>query len=100
MLKMILLRKAVYDKLVTTVNDISTSEFILKINYQTDKAELEMKIHDVTDLVKKQNSLNRKMKIIILVVKQQKIHKVQSKIKYMMLVILLKKANLTKKLVN
>ena len=74
MLKMILLRKAVYDKLVTTVNDISTSEFILKINYQTDKAELEMKIHDVTDLVKKQNSLNRKMKIIILVVKQQKIH--------------------------
>ena len=74
MLKMILLRKAVYDKIVTTVNDISTSEFILKINYQTDKAELEMKIHDVTDLVKKQNSLNRKMKIIILVVKQQKIH--------------------------
>ena len=74
MLKMILLRKAVYDKLVTTVNDISTSEFILKINYQTDKAELEMKIHDVTDLVKKQNSLNWKMKIIILVVKQQKIH--------------------------
>ena len=58
MLKMILLRKAVYDKLVTTVNDISTSEFILKINYQTDKAELEMKIYDVTDLVKKQNSLN------------------------------------------
>ena len=74
MLKMILLRKAVYDKIVTTVNDISTSEFILKINYQTDKAELEMKIHDVTDLVKKQNSLNWKMKIIILVVKQQKIH--------------------------
>ena len=74
MLKMILLRKAVYDKLVTTVNDISTSEFILKINYQTDKAELEMKIHDVTDLVKKQNSLNWKIKIIILVVKQQKIH--------------------------
>ena len=58
MLKMILLRKAVYDKIVTTVNDISTSEFILKINYQTDKAELEMKIYDVTDLVKKQNSLN------------------------------------------
>ena len=58
MLKMILLRKAVYDKIVTTVNDISTSEFILIINYQTDKAELEMKIYDVTDLVKKQNSLN------------------------------------------
>ena len=74
MLKMILLRKAVYDKIVTTVNDISTSEFILKINYQTDKAELEMKIYDVTDLVKKQNSLNQKMKIMILVVKQQKIH--------------------------
>ena len=74
MLKMILLRKAVYDKIVTTVNDISTSEFILKINYQTDKAELEMKIYDVTDLVKKQNSLNQKMKIMILVVKQQKMH--------------------------
>ena len=58
MLKMILLRKAVFDKIVTTVNNISTSDFILKSNYQTDKAELEMNIHDVTDLVKKQNSLN------------------------------------------
>ena len=45
-------KKAVYDKLVTKVNNIDTSAFVLKTNYQTDKTELVEKIPDVTDFVK------------------------------------------------
>ena len=47
-----------YYKLAAKVNNIDTSEFVLKTKYQTDKAELENKIPDVSNLVKKQNSLN------------------------------------------
>ena len=36
-------KKAVYDTLVTTVNNIDTREFVLKTKYQTHKAELEKK---------------------------------------------------------
>ena len=46
-------KKAVYDKLVTKVNNIDTSDFVLKTKYQTDKKELEKKIHNVTGFVKK-----------------------------------------------
>ena len=46
-------KKAAYDKLVTKVNNIDTSEFVLKTKYQIDKAELEKKIPDVTDFIKK-----------------------------------------------
>ena len=45
-------KKAVYDKLVAKVNNIDTSDFVLKTKYQTDKTELENKIPDVTDFVK------------------------------------------------
>ena len=51
-------KKAVYDKLTVNANNIDTSDFVLKTRYQTDKRELEKKIPDVTDFVKKQNSLN------------------------------------------
>ena len=46
-------KKAVYDKLVAKVNNINTSDFVLKTKYQTDKTELENKIRDVSNLVKK-----------------------------------------------
>ena len=42
-----------YDKLVTKVNNIDTSEFVLKTKYDTDKSELENKIPDTSGLVKK-----------------------------------------------
>ena len=42
-----------YDKLAAKVNNIDTSDFVLKTKYQTDKTELEKKIPDVTDFVKK-----------------------------------------------
>ena len=46
-------KKAVHDKLAAKVNNIDTSTFVLKTKYQTDKTELEKKIPDVTDFVKK-----------------------------------------------
>ena len=47
-----------YDKLVAKVNNIDTSDFVLKTKYQTDKVELEKKILISLILLKKQNSLN------------------------------------------
>ena len=46
-------KKTVLNKLAAKVNDIDTSDFTLKTKYQTDKAELEKKIPDMTDFVKK-----------------------------------------------
>ena len=46
-------KKAVYDQLAAKVNNIDTNDFVLKTKYQTDKTELEKKIPDVTDFVKK-----------------------------------------------
>ena len=51
-------KKDVYDELVAKVNNIDTSDFVLKTKYNTGKTELENKIPDVTViLLKKQNSL-------------------------------------------
>ena len=50
--------KKAYDKLAAKLNNIDTSTFVLKTKHQTDKAELEKKIPDVIDFVKKQKSLN------------------------------------------
>ena len=46
-------KKTVYNKLVAKVDNIDTSDFVLKTKYQTDKTELEKKIPNVTDFVKK-----------------------------------------------
>ena len=35
-----------YDKLAGKVNNIDTSEFVLKTKYYTDKSDLEKKIND------------------------------------------------------
>ena len=51
--KMKLLKKTVYDQLAAKVNNIDTSDFVLKTKYQTDKAELENKIPDVSNLATK-----------------------------------------------
>ena len=56
-------KKAVYDKLVSKVNNINTSDFALKTKYQTEKAELEKKIPDLTDFVKKTKLTELKDKI-------------------------------------
>ena len=51
-LKNDVVKKTVYDRLVAKVNNIDTS--VLKTKYQTEKTELEKKIPDTRDLVKKQ----------------------------------------------
>ena len=63
-LKIDVVKKAMYDKLSAKVNNIDTSTFVLKTKYQTDKTELEKKIPDITDFVKKKkkNSRNKKTK--------------------------------------
>ena len=46
-------KKTVYDKLVPKVDNIDTSDFVLNAKYNSDKTELEKKIRDVTDFIKK-----------------------------------------------
>ena len=47
------IKKNAYDKLVTEVNNVDTSGFVLKTKYDTDKSELEKKVPDISKLVKK-----------------------------------------------
>ena len=51
-------KNTVYDKLAAKVNNIGTSDFVLKTKCQTEVAVLENKISGVTELLRKQNSLN------------------------------------------
>ena len=70
-------KKTVYNKLVAKVDNIDTSDFVLKTKYNTDKTELENKIPDTSGLVKKTiilKSLKLKVKFLILVILQQKLH--------------------------
>ena len=57
-----------YGKLVTKVNNIDTSDFVLKAKYNTHKAELENKISDTSDLVKKTKLTELEKKFLILVI--------------------------------
>ena len=49
-----LLKKIEYNKLAGRVNNIDTSDFVLKTNYAADKLKLENKSPDASNLVKKQ----------------------------------------------
>ena len=50
--KKYIVKKGVYDKLVTKVNNTDTSDFVLKTMYNPDKTELENKTPNVTDFIK------------------------------------------------
>ena len=52
-------KKADYNKLVTKVDNIDTSGFVLKTKYDTDKSEIENKIPDTCGLVKKTDYNNK-----------------------------------------
>ena len=58
-------KKGVYDKLVTKVNSIDTARFVLKTKYDTDKSKLENRIPDASRLIKKTN-YNTKIAEILL----------------------------------
>ena len=57
-------KKTVYNKLVAKVDNIDTSDFVLKTKYNTDKTELEKKIPNVTDFVKKAKLTELENKIL------------------------------------
>ena len=59
-------KKVVYDKLDANLNNTDTSDFILKTKYQTDKAQLEKKLPDVTDFVKERKLTELENKISFL----------------------------------
>ena len=48
-----IVKKAVYDKPAAKVNNIDTIHFVFKTKHQTHKAELEKKITEITEFVKK-----------------------------------------------
>ena len=52
--KIDVVKKTVYNNLVAKVDNIDTSDFVLKTKYNTDKTELErIRIPDTSGLVKK-----------------------------------------------
>ena len=55
-------KKDVYDKLVTKVNCIDTSDFALKTKYDTDKSELQNKISDTVVLLKRKITILKSLK--------------------------------------
>ena len=57
-----MLLKKLHDKLLAKVNDIDTSDFVLKTKYLTDKTELENKIPDTRGLVRKQITILKLLK--------------------------------------
>ena len=77
-----MLLKNVYDKLAAKVNNIDTSDFVLKTKYQTDKAELQNKIPNVTDFVKeaKLTELENKIPDIINLTTKTALTSVENKI--------------------
>ena len=80
-------KKTVYDKLVAKVNNIDTSDFVLKTKYNTDKTELEKKIPDVTDFVKKTKLTELENKIPHVSSLATKTALTDVKIKYLVLVV-------------
>ena len=93
-----IVKKSVYDKSVTKVNNIDTSGFVLETKYNTDKSDFEKKISNAdkkipdTSVLNKINLimlklLKKKVKYLVLVVQLLMLHWLQLKIKYLMLVI-------------
>ena len=87
-----LLKKSVYDKLVTKVNNVDPSELLLKTKYNTDKSDLKKKtsdaykkVSDTSGLVKKQIIMlklrKKRVGYLVLVVQVLNLHQLQWKIK-------------------
>ena len=57
-------KETVYDKLVAKVDNIDTCDFVLKTKYNAEKTELEKKIPDATDFVKKTKLTELENKIL------------------------------------
>ena len=95
-------KKDKYNKLIAKINNIDTSGFVLKAKYDTDKSEIENQIPDTIGLVKKTN-YNTKItelenKIPDISNLATKTALTAMKIKYLVLVIWLKKQTVILKL--
>ena len=95
-------KKDVYNKLIAKINNIDTSGSVLKAKYDTDKSEIENQIPDTIGLVKKTN-YNTKItelenKIPDISNLATKTALTAMKIKYLVLVIWLKKQTVILKL--
>ena len=90
-------KKTVYDKLVAKVNNIDTSDFVLKTKYNADKTDLEKKIPDVSNLVKKTKltELENKIRDVSSLATKTAL---TAENKYLMLVVLSKKQAITQNL--
>ena len=75
-------KKTVYDKLVAKVTDIDTSDFVLKIKYNTNKTVFEKKIPNVTDFFKeaKLTELENKIPDVSNLAKKTELTAVENKI--------------------
>ena len=62
--KMMLSKKTMYDKLVAKVNNINTKEFVLKTKYNTGKSDLEKKISDAENKILMLVDLFQKLNMI------------------------------------
>ena len=94
-------KKTVYDKLVAKVNNIDTSDFVLKTKYQTDKTELKKQIPDASNLVKNTNltELENKIPDVGSLATKTALTAVENKIPPLK-IILLKKQIITQKLLK
>ena len=60
-----MVKKTVYDKLVEKVNKSNTSGFVLKTKYDADKSEIEKKVLILVNLLKKQITIMKLLKLKI-----------------------------------
>ena len=61
---MMLLKKTVYDKLVSKVNAVDISRFVLKMQYNTDKSGIKKQIDDADKKIRDAHALAEKQIII------------------------------------
>ena len=62
-------KKTVYDKLVSKVNNIDTTGFVLKTKYNTNKSDLEKKIIDADKTIPDASGLVKKQIIMLKLLK-------------------------------
>ena len=92
-------KKTVYDKLIPKVNNIDTSDFVLKTKYIADTTELEKKIPDIINLVKKLTELEKKSPDVSSLARETALTDVENKIPSVSSLVK-KKQIITQKLLN
>ena len=77
-----IVKKAAYNKLAVKVDNIDTNDFSLKTKYDTDKAELEKKIPNTSNLARKTalTTVGNKMPNISNLATKTLVNKVENKI--------------------